>query len=193
MKKRTRKSHKKHCKCFSCQIKRKEIIGIKNPAYKKGKIIKKCLLCNELFLSYPTEKRKFCCLSHAYTYRLTKAYKKNIKYFKTIKNNPFVIWITAFWEAEGCIINKYKKRNYCINISQKDKTILNKIKKFLKIGAVNPHSQTAKCYGWQINNIGLMILFSKLVFPHIKIKRRKNQLNKFLKGRRVKEFLKYVN
>lgn len=80
-----------------------------------------------------------------------------------------------------------------INITkQKDKPILNKIKKLLKTGNVNPHSQTAKYYCWTINNLGLMILFCKLINPYIKIKRRQKQILNFLNSRRVKEFLKYV-
>lgn len=155
-------------------------------------VIKNCLLCKNKFRSYQNSNRKFCCLSHSYTYRLVKSYLKSIKIIKLKTNHPFVSWLAGFWEGEGYLGINYKNRYYRIDITQKDKIILNKIKLFLKIGSVIPHSQIKKCYNWRCEKLGNILSFLILIQPHVRIKKRQLQINNFLKSRRIKELLRYV-
>ena len=167
--------------CEKCYIK----------SIKVKKIKTKCLLCNKSIYDYSFYKRKFCCLSHSYTYRLKLNFLNTTKILSKLNDKIFLSWLTAFWEGEGSLSVSYKKRRYNFNITQKNYQIIKYIKNKLKIGRIYKHTANG-CYSFIINDNGTILALLYKIKKYFRINRRKKQINKYLNSRRIKELLRYV-
>jgi hypothetical protein len=159
----------------------------------------KCIVCNKKFLGYKINQSKYCSRKCYYKDRLLQSVKK----YKTTKNHLkklskfLIIWLVGFWEGEGCLSIKRDYYNKNTNkqhykfgflISQKDKQFISSLQTMLGFGQSRIHTRNGfgSCYVWELGDLGEILAIVEVIHPYIKLKHRKEQINKFLNNYRVK-------
>lgn len=149
----------------------------------------KCKFCKQTFTD--RHDRVFCSYLCKWYFKSTNDYYKTEKIINSL-GHDWIVWFTGFWEGEGGLSQNYntKSKNYhfIFSLAQKDK-ILYRYKKIFKFGKVNNYLPN-QCYQWMFGGVGHILAFVLLMQPHIQIKKRKEQINKFLKNKYVKEVLR---
>lgn len=151
-----------------------------------------CHLCEKKFYSYKSSPKKFCCLSHSYTYRLKEGYLAVRQHVRDLEQTDFFKWFVGFWEGEGYIQCDYQDRKYTFMVAQKDTEIFKEIRYLLRMGRITNPTPRNVCSTYILCEAGKILALCESMYPYIRLDKRKREVRKFLNCRRAKELKFYV-
>lgn len=140
---------------------------------KKYYLKSNCKDCNTII-----SKNAIRCKECYFLNELNKSYIKTKNNLNKVTPN-FLAWLAGFWEADGSIKSEEKQGKYYglkFLVFQKEVSVLEIIKKKLKIGNIYGNGRNNVCSSWVLCNLGEILALLEAINPYLISNRRKTQI-----------------
>lgn len=160
-----------------------------------------CDFCNIEFYRYKSAKNRkynYCSLYCNYEHKRVKSIEENKSHVLKL-DKDFVNWFSGFWEGEGSLITcdiSRKRKTPRFTLYQSDLKVIKYIKNKFKLGRIskqkNNNLSTKTGYVFQTSKFGECVLFAYILKDKLRSKYKKDQLNKWIKQFKMKDYFKYI-